>query len=135
MTYDGMRVANGLAWESLIRGDLDQIERDKIKKALLDYCGQDQLAMVKLIDNLRFALTYRERTVSTQAINFASNPRLTLSNPRCSSSRCSIGSNVLRRIANLLSAWFPSWLDTGNLPALRGFWRYGQSKLAVPKGR
>jgi hypothetical protein len=27
-----------LAWESLIRGGMDQVERDKMKKALLDYC-------------------------------------------------------------------------------------------------
>jgi predicted RecB family nuclease len=57
MTYDGMEVADGtdagLAWESLIRGGLDQVERDRIRKALLDYCGQDTLAMVKLIDKLQ----------------------------------------------------------------------------------
>jgi hypothetical protein len=32
---------------------LDQVERDRIKKALLDYCGQDTLAMVRLIEKLR----------------------------------------------------------------------------------
>jgi len=42
----------GLAWESLVRGTLEQGERDKIKKALLEYCGQDTLAMVKLVDRL-----------------------------------------------------------------------------------
>jgi hypothetical protein len=56
MTYEGMAVANGqdagLAWESLVGGSLDQPERDWIKKALLDYCGQDTLAMVKLLDKL-----------------------------------------------------------------------------------
>jgi hypothetical protein len=56
MTYEGMLVAGGqdagLAWESLIRGGLDQTERDRIKRALLDYCGQDTLAMVKLVDKL-----------------------------------------------------------------------------------
>jgi hypothetical protein len=35
MTYDDMAVANGqdagLAWESLIRGNLDQTERDRIE--------------------------------------------------------------------------------------------------------
>ena len=59
MTYDGMEVANGqdagLAWESLVRGSLDASERDKIRKALLDYCGQDTLAMVKLVETLRIA--------------------------------------------------------------------------------
>jgi predicted RecB family nuclease len=56
MTYDGMEVANGqeagLAWESLVRGSLDASERERIRKALLDYCGQDTLAMVKLLDKL-----------------------------------------------------------------------------------
>ncbi len=53
MTYDGMEVANGqdagIAWESLVRGSLDASERDRIRKALLDYCGQDTLAMVNLL--------------------------------------------------------------------------------------
>jgi predicted RecB family nuclease len=57
MSYAGMAVADGqaagLAWEALIRGGLDQTEYDWIKKALLDYCGQDTLAMVKLLDKLR----------------------------------------------------------------------------------
>src|SRR5271168_5143189 len=59
MTYDGMQVANGqdagLAWESLIRGKVDAVERGKIEKALLEYCGQDTLAMVRLLDRLRLA--------------------------------------------------------------------------------
>jgi hypothetical protein len=57
MTYEGMEVADGteagLAWESLIRGGLDQDERNRIRKALLDYCGQDTLAMVRLVEVLR----------------------------------------------------------------------------------
>jgi hypothetical protein len=57
MTYDGMDVSNGteagLAWESLVRGNLDHVERDKIKKALLEYCGQDTLAMVRLLEVLK----------------------------------------------------------------------------------
>ena len=57
MTYEGMEVADGtdagLAWESLIRGGLDQVERDRLRKALLDYCGQDTLAMVRLVEKLR----------------------------------------------------------------------------------
>ena len=57
MTYEGMEVANGqdagLAWESLIRATGDQAERDRIKNALLDYCGQDTLALVKLLEELR----------------------------------------------------------------------------------
>jgi len=59
MTYEGMEVADGtdagLAWESLVRGRLDQSERDRIRKALLEYCGQDTLAMVRLLEKLRFA--------------------------------------------------------------------------------
>jgi hypothetical protein len=57
MTYEGMPVANGqdagLAWKALIRGNLAQPERDRIRKALLDYCGQDTLAMVRLLEELR----------------------------------------------------------------------------------
>jgi predicted RecB family nuclease len=57
MSYDGMAVANGqdagLAWESLIRGGLDQSERERTRKALMDYCGQDTLALVRLLEALR----------------------------------------------------------------------------------
>jgi predicted RecB family nuclease len=57
MSYDGLQVANGqdagLAWETLLRGALDQAARDRIRKALLDYCGQDTLALFKLIESLR----------------------------------------------------------------------------------
>jgi hypothetical protein len=57
MTYDGMDVANGmdagLAWESLVQGNLDGVERDRVEKALLDYCRQDTLALVRLVEKLR----------------------------------------------------------------------------------
>jgi uncharacterized protein DUF2779 len=57
MTYEGMAVGNGteagVAWEKLVRGGLDQVEREKTRKALLDYCGQDTLAMVRLVETLR----------------------------------------------------------------------------------
>ena len=57
MSYAGMQVANGqdagLAWESLIRGGLGQVERDRIEQALLDYCEQDTLALVKLLGKLK----------------------------------------------------------------------------------
>jgi len=57
MTYHGMRVANGqdagLAWESLIRGGLDQSNYEETKKALLDYCGQDTTALLRLLERLR----------------------------------------------------------------------------------
>ncbi len=56
MTYDGMEVADGtdagLAWESLVQGGLDQSECQRIRKALLVYCGQDTLALVKLLSYL-----------------------------------------------------------------------------------
>ena len=59
MTYDGMDVANGqdagVAWESLVRGRLGQAEREGIRKALLAYCGQDTLAMIRLVERLRCA--------------------------------------------------------------------------------
>jgi predicted RecB family nuclease len=61
MTYDGMAVANGqdagLAWEALIRGTLVITEQDKVRKALLDYCGQDTVALLKLMDKLRLFST------------------------------------------------------------------------------
>ena len=57
MTYEGMEVSDGkaagLAWESLVRGGLNRDERDTIRKALLDYCGQDTLGMIQLIGKLR----------------------------------------------------------------------------------
>jgi predicted RecB family nuclease len=57
MTYDGMEIADGqsagLAWESLVRGSLEAGERDRIRKALLAYCAQDTLALVRLLEMLR----------------------------------------------------------------------------------
>jgi hypothetical protein len=57
LSYEGMEVANGqeagLAWESLVRGNLDGAEHEKVRKALLDYCGQDTLALVRLLEALR----------------------------------------------------------------------------------
>jgi len=57
MTYEGMRVANGqgagLAWESLVCDSLACGERERIRTALLDYCGQDTLAMARLLEMLQ----------------------------------------------------------------------------------
>jgi hypothetical protein len=57
MTYDGMEIANGqdagLSWASLVRGDLNSDEREWIEKALLDYCGLDTLAMIRLVETLQ----------------------------------------------------------------------------------
>jgi hypothetical protein len=59
MTYEGMEVpdglAAGLAWESMIRGDSSESERNAKRKALLDYCGQETLAMVRLLEALETA--------------------------------------------------------------------------------
>ena len=56
LSYEGMEVANGqdagLAWESLVQGRLEQVIHGRIRKALLDYCGQDTLALVKLLETL-----------------------------------------------------------------------------------
>jgi hypothetical protein len=57
LTYDGMAVVNGqdagVAWESLVRGGLDQSERGRTRMALLEYCWQDTLALVKPVTELR----------------------------------------------------------------------------------
>jgi hypothetical protein len=62
MTYDGMEVANGqgagLAWEALVRGGLNDDERKRFEKALRAYCGQDTLAMVRLLERLRLEASH-----------------------------------------------------------------------------
>jgi uncharacterized protein DUF2779 len=59
MSYDGMQVANGqdagIGWESLVRGTANGSEHDRIRKALLEYCGQDTLALLRLVEVLRVA--------------------------------------------------------------------------------
>lgn len=59
MTYEGMDVPNGqaagLAWESMISNRVTDSERQVKRKALLEYCGQDTLALVKLLEALRTA--------------------------------------------------------------------------------
>jgi len=61
MAYDGLEVAEGngagVAWERIINGDLDAAERQRLKAALLAYCCQDTLAMVKIVGWLRGAGT------------------------------------------------------------------------------
>ena len=72
MSYDNMLVANGqdagLAWESLVRGRLDESERERTRKALLEYCGQDTLALVKVVEKLRLASTYANRRLESRAV-------------------------------------------------------------------
>jgi len=57
MTYEGMEVPNGqaagLTWEEIISGNCTESERQSKREALLDYCGQDTLALVRLLDCLR----------------------------------------------------------------------------------
>jgi hypothetical protein len=57
MTYEGMDVAEGeqagVVWETMIHGQLDENEKKQAREALLAYCRQDTLAMVKLLEVLR----------------------------------------------------------------------------------
>jgi Domain of unknown function(DUF2779) len=60
LTYDGMDVSHGaaagVAWERMVKGVLCAEEREGLKTALLAYCRQDTLAMVKILERLQ-ALT------------------------------------------------------------------------------
>ena len=57
MTYDGMEVADGqaagLVWESFISSDCGETVRQQRRRALLDYCEQDTLGMVRLLEKLQ----------------------------------------------------------------------------------
>ena len=57
MTYDGMDVADGteagLAYESIVRGELTAMEKQWLQKSLREYCRLDTLAMVEILDRLR----------------------------------------------------------------------------------
>ncbi|HUI41573.1 MAG TPA: DUF2779 domain-containing protein [Terriglobia bacterium] len=59
MTYEGMEVSEGsmagLKWEEMIRGELESVERRRLRAALIAYCKQDTLAMVRLLDVLAAA--------------------------------------------------------------------------------
>jgi predicted RecB family nuclease len=59
MTYEGMEVPNGqaagVAWQSMISNGETDSERKAKRKALLEYCGQDTLALFKLLEALRTA--------------------------------------------------------------------------------
>jgi predicted RecB family nuclease len=56
MTYGGMEVTDGkiagLVWESLVGSDCSETERERKRKALLDYCAQDTLGLVRLVRKL-----------------------------------------------------------------------------------
>ena len=70
MSYAGMAVSNGqdvgLAWESLVSRNLVGAEIERIRKALLDYCAQDTLALVKLVTKLQSISTDLCDVVSLQ---------------------------------------------------------------------
>jgi hypothetical protein len=59
LSYEGMEVGTGqeagLAWEALVRGKLSEGERERVRMALLDYCGLDTLAMLRLVERLSSA--------------------------------------------------------------------------------
>lgn len=61
MTYEGMEVPNGqaagLAWEAMINGAVGEAERQAKRQALLAYCGQDTLALVRLLETLQTCRT------------------------------------------------------------------------------
>ena len=56
MTYEGMDIADGqkagVAWESMVSRVLDAEEVERIRTALLSYCGQDTLGLVRILDKL-----------------------------------------------------------------------------------
>lgn len=56
MTYEGMAIANGAdaqqAFSAMAAGKMDRADIEKTKEALLVYCGQDTLAMVKILAKL-----------------------------------------------------------------------------------
>jgi predicted RecB family nuclease len=57
MTYEGMDIADGqnagAAWEAMVTRILDAEEAERIRTALLNYCGQDTLGLVRILDKLR----------------------------------------------------------------------------------
>lgn len=56
MSYDNMEIADGLqagvAYEKLTGNELGAKEKARLRKALLAYCEQDSLAMVRLLEKL-----------------------------------------------------------------------------------
>ncbi|MDO8804682.1 MAG: DUF2779 domain-containing protein [Elusimicrobiota bacterium] len=56
MTYEGLPVANGgdaqLAYFNILSGKLPPDEAEQLRKDLKVYCGQDTLAMVKILEHL-----------------------------------------------------------------------------------
>ena len=57
MSYEGLEVSEGnkagLAWDKMIPMETGDEERKRLKDALLAYCKQDTLAMVRLLEVLQ----------------------------------------------------------------------------------
>jgi hypothetical protein len=70
MTYEGMEIAEGaqagLAWETLVHGQLSPSEKTKLRAALLAYCRQDTEAMVRVCDALERAAGREDRTLGAR---------------------------------------------------------------------
>jgi hypothetical protein len=70
MTYEGMEVAEGaqagLAWETLVHGQLSPNEKTKLRAALLAYCRQDTEAMVRLCEALARAASRQAKTLGAR---------------------------------------------------------------------
>jgi predicted RecB family nuclease len=70
MTYAGMQIADGgqagVAWDQMIRDEIEPEESQRLKEALLDYCRQDTLAMVKILERLRGSSDHPDRVEGLQ---------------------------------------------------------------------
>jgi hypothetical protein len=59
LSYDAMEVSEGseagLAWEGMIRGNVEANDRNSLRAALLEYCKLDTLARVRLLEVLAAA--------------------------------------------------------------------------------
>jgi hypothetical protein len=57
MNYEGLEVAEGTeagpAWERVVRCQIDDAGRTRLREALLAYCKQDTLALARLLERLR----------------------------------------------------------------------------------
>ena len=57
ISYEGLEVSEGneagLAWDKRIHAETADEERKRLKDALLTYCKQDTLAMVRLLEVLQ----------------------------------------------------------------------------------
>jgi hypothetical protein len=57
MSYEGIQIAEGnqagLAYDEMVKRKLSINEIERLRTALLEYCGQDTLGMVELIKMLQ----------------------------------------------------------------------------------